>query len=110
MMTIQKAIDTYVAMENERQAVFLSFFGHAMTIMARDTYDFQDVGVKHPIRLRAINEIQHQVFSQIIGLLRRGEGSFPDDVIVKIMLIHDDAQLALDTRWAFGRALELSMV
>jgi len=39
---------------------FLVYLAHALTILARDTYEVGTEGVTNPSRLRHINELQHR--------------------------------------------------
>lgn len=87
------------------QLRLLAQFGHNLTIAGRDTYEFQAPGVHSPQRLRQINEIQHRVFAHIVKLSTLNEQRYPNDVLVSIMLEHEDKELEAQTRWAFEDAL-----
>jgi hypothetical protein len=89
----------------DSQIVVLAAFGHNLTIAARDTYEFQAPGVGAPERLRAINEIQHRVLAHILALTIRDTRRYPDDVLLSIVLEHDDEHLQAQALWAFKDAL-----
>ena len=50
--------------------MLLLAYGHSLTIMARDSYEFQGSGVIRPSLLRGVNEILHRVFQAVIELER----------------------------------------
>jgi hypothetical protein len=56
--------------------------------------------------LRQINEIQHRVLAQILALSTRNERRYPDDVLISIMLEHEDKHLEVQAWWAFNDALK----
>jgi hypothetical protein len=60
-------------MSPNEEAYFLAHLGHWLTVAARGTYEFQASGVTDPIALRAFNEIHHRIYSQIRGLVSKGE-------------------------------------
>ena len=103
-MNLQDAIRHFSELERKPQIRFLAVFGHNLTIAARDTYEFQSPHVRSPERLRQINEIQHRVFGHIIAL-QREEQRYPDDVLISILLDHEDNHLREQAFWAFDDAL-----
>lgn len=68
-------------MSNQEQMVFLARFGHHMTIIGREAYEFQGSGVTSPRWLRDLNELYHRIFSQIRGLAAEGKKDFPADAL-----------------------------
>lgn len=81
MMTqseIQKILET---LSSDKQAELLLSYGHQLTVMARDAYEFQGPGVTNPRLLRDVNEIYHRLFPQIEELVQKGKAVFPDDVM-----------------------------
>src|SRR5262245_40883744 len=100
-MTINEATRAYSELPVDAQMRFLAYFGHNLTIVARDTYDFQASTVRAPERLRAINEIQHRVLGHIQAMLTDSEWRYPDDALVSIFLEHDDQHLQRQAAWAF---------
>ena len=103
-MDTPTAISRFGSSGKEVQLRLLARFGHNLTVEARDTYVPQTDQVHTPSRLRAINEIQHRVLGHIYSLLINSEQRYPDEVIVKIMLEHDDHQLRAQTSRAFEEA------
>jgi hypothetical protein len=90
----------------ERQRIrVLAAFGHNLTIVARDTYVVGELAIHAPERLRAINEIQHRVLAHILALATEDTRRYPDDVLLSILLDHDDEQLRTGTLWALEHAI-----
>ncbi len=94
------------ALSAEAQLRLLASFGHNLTVAARDTYEFQAPGVREPMRLRQINEIQHRVLAHILALSKSNQFRYPDDVLISIMLEHDDGHLRAQALWAYEDALK----
>ena len=103
-MDTPTAISRFSAADKDDQLRVLVGFGHNLTVEARDTYVPQTDQVHTPSRLRAINEIQHRVLGHIYALLTDSDQRYPDDVIVQIMLEHDDRLLRAQTSRAFEEA------
>jgi hypothetical protein len=89
-MDIQHAINTFRRYSSQEKTDFLLRLAHEMTILARDTYEVGDVGLTNPSRLRRINEVQHRVLSSVIALRNDDPKRYPDDVLVKLILVHAD--------------------
>lgn len=70
---IQNEIDS---LDFDEKSRFLILYGHYLTIMARDAYEFQGAGVKKPRLLRDINEILHRVFQALRELEDDSENFF----------------------------------
>jgi hypothetical protein len=64
-------------LSNEKQIKLLLSYGHQLTVMARDAYEFQGPGVTKPRLLRDVNEINHRLYPQIQMLLLEGKSVFP---------------------------------
>ena len=64
-----------VSLDNQRQVHLLLAYGHWLTILARDAYEFQGPGVVKPRLLRDVNEISHGVYPKISELLNNLESS-----------------------------------
>src|SRR5215510_16576515 len=45
-------------------------FAHALTVLARDTYEGGREGLTDPSRLRCMNELQHWVLSFLMALMK----------------------------------------
>jgi hypothetical protein len=90
----------------EGQLRVLATFGHELTIVARDAYEFQALGVRESERLRDINEIQHRVFGHICALARADASRYPDEVLLSILFELGDEYLQVQTLRAMGDALQ----
>ena len=90
---------------SSKQVSVLAAFGYNLTIVARDTYVVGELGIHAPERLRAINEIQHRVLGHILALVTQDDSRYPDDVLLSILLDHDDERLRGGTLWALERAM-----
>jgi hypothetical protein len=75
----------YVAMDTQAQRVFLVKLACQLTLVGRDTYDTFGA-VNDPVRLRAVNEAQHRVLSQLLKLLTGDERRYPDEVFANIVV------------------------
>ncbi len=70
-------IDSQLKEFNSSQKImFLLTYGHQLTIMAREAYEFQSPGVSNPRLLRDINEILHRVFQAIKEIEANSEECF----------------------------------
>lgn len=56
------------SLDDRGKIMLLLTYGHSLTIMARDSYEFQGGGVIRPTLLRGVNEILHRVFQAVIEL------------------------------------------
>jgi hypothetical protein len=61
-----------------------------------------------PAAVRAVNEIQHQVFQQAIAVLAEDDRKYPDDVFVAIVAedVPDHGRLRVLVRQAFADAID----
>ncbi len=66
---IQSNLD---ALGKNEKLKLLANYGHQLTIMSREAYEFQAPGVKNPRLLRDANEIHHRIY-QAIRELAHGE-------------------------------------
>ncbi|WP_445358789.1 hypothetical protein [Microbulbifer sp. ANSA005] len=71
--TIQKEIDK---LDSHQKSVLLLTYGHQLTVMARDAYEFQGPGVDKPRLLRDSNEIMHRVFQALRELETKSDKCF----------------------------------
>jgi hypothetical protein len=90
---------------SSKQVSVLAAFGINLTIVARDTYVAGELGIHAPQRLRAINEIQHRLLGHLLALVTQADSRYPDDVLLSILLDHDDDQLRSGTLWALEQAM-----
>ncbi len=102
-MNVRDAIDTFSHYSSQGKIDFLVQLAHALTILARDTYEVGGEGLTEPSRLRRLNEVQHRVLGFIIALRKPGAKRYPDDVLVRVILEHaDDLPLQRQLQEAFG--------
>ena len=101
-MNVQHAIEVFDNFSPEEKIDVLVQFAHALTILARDTYEVGTEGLGNPSRLRGINEIQHRVTSFLIALRKNDVKRYPDDVLMRIIWEHpEDLALQRQLREAF---------
>lgn len=105
-MDIQTPNDAFEALNPEQHIRFLAILGHNLTVAARAHYAFQSPEVDNPKGLRAINELQHQLFNRLRALQKPGSFHFPDHLFVARMLQHEDPDLRKACTWAFSDALK----
>ena len=94
-------------MPNNLQALLLSVYGHQLTIMARDAYEFQGPGVTKPRLLRDVNEINHRLFPQIRSLYSDDKTVLPPDVLASWIAGEERPSVKNASIQAFERALSL---
>ena len=87
-MSVDRGIAVFRSYSLEEKAEFLVRLAHALTILARDTYDVGKDGVTNPERLRTLNEVQHRITSFVLALLKNDPKRYPDDVLVRIIMEH----------------------
>jgi hypothetical protein len=102
-MNVCNAIDTFRHYSPQEKIDFLVQLAHALTILARDTYEVGGEGLTQPSRLRRMNEVQHRILGFLIALRTQGAKRYPDDVLVRVILEHaDDLALQQQLQEAFG--------
>jgi hypothetical protein len=111
LMSTADAIAYFTALTSDAKVSFLAELAHELTILARDTYEVDGIGLTDPGRMRALNEVQHRVLGVLTALLRSDPKHYPDDVLIQILLDHpDDPGLQRQMSNAFSRALSLTRV
>jgi hypothetical protein len=90
----QRISSGYLALDRQKQILLLAKLANRLTIVARDTYDLQG-GVADAVRLKAVNEAQHRILSQLVRLLTDDARRYPDDVFANI-LVDQFNNLSLD--------------
>jgi hypothetical protein len=60
---------------------FFLHFSFQLTVSARSAYEVSGIGVRDPVLLRLINEVQHQVSHNAIALVRSAGGPSTDDIL-----------------------------
>jgi len=105
-MKIDDAINAFSRYSSQEKSDFLIRLAHALTILARETYDVGGEGLSQPIRLRLINEIQHRVMGFLIALREPDARRYPDEVLVRIILEHpEDSELQQEVGEMFDRLI-----
>lgn len=105
-MNVDRAVVTFCKYSAQEKTEFLLLLAHALTVLARETYEPGGDGLTEPSRLRRINEVQHRVLSSLIALRRGGRKRYPDDVVVRLILEHpEDLELQRQLEAAVYRLL-----
>ena len=106
-MTVDQAIEIFRNYSRREKIDFLFHLAHALTILARDTYEARGEGLSQPARLRRITEVQHRVLSGIIALMKNEAKRYPDEVLVRLVLEHPaDRDLQQQLEQAFSQLTE----
>jgi hypothetical protein len=106
-MKATAAAQRFFDMSEKEKICFLSRLGWELTMVGRDAYAPQTEELTHPARLRAINEIQHRIFSHLYSMSSHDTQRYPDDVLVAILLEESpDRVLKGQVQAAFDRAAE----
>ena len=81
-------------------------FAHALTVLARDTYEVGRDGLTDPSRLRGINELQHRILSFLMALMKNDANRYPNDIFVRLILERpEDLELQRQRQEVFDRLL-----
>lgn len=78
---------------------------YQLTLVGRDTYQASSLDLRHPDRLRCLNEIQHRVTSHVLALLTGDPHRYPDDVLASIILDQAHPEVGRQVAAAFARSL-----
>jgi hypothetical protein len=84
----------FIALDTPSRISLLARLANWLTLMARDTYDSEG-GVADAVRLRAFNEAENRILSQLVQLLAGDDRRYPDDVFANMLIEQFDA-LRLD--------------
>jgi hypothetical protein len=103
-VNVEAAAALYSSLNRTAQVKLLSRFGFNLTVAARDTYAAGSEALSDPRRLRQINEVQHRVFSHIGKLINNDPDRYPDDVLISMLLHHDNLALCSQAERAFLEA------
>jgi hypothetical protein len=109
-MGISNIVDDFRGLSSAAQIETLIRLAHELTIVGRDSYEVNSKELRHPHRLRCLNEAQHRVTSQALALLTDDPGRYPDDVLVSVILDQDDPELRRQVVAAFARSLSSEAV
>jgi hypothetical protein len=101
---IQKELDKRDA---RQKAVLLLTYGHQLTVMARDAYEFQGPGVARPRLLRDSNEILLEYFRRSESWKRNLRSAFPYQASLTGSLVMKKAEiLSMQAHKPFPRQLK----
>ena len=103
-MNAEAATGLFSGLNRNAQIRLLSRFGFNLSVAARDTYEPGTEELIDPQRLRRINEVQHQVFGHIGKLISNDPDRYPDDLLISVLLGHDDMTLRFQAERAFSEA------
>jgi hypothetical protein len=103
-MKVDEAIAVYSSYSDAEKSDFLAQLSRELTIYVRDCYEVGSDRFTDPKRVRLLNEVQHRISNQLVGLLRKSKGQYPDEVLVRIILEHpQDEALARSLANEFAR-------
>jgi len=105
-MTVQQATQEFSSHPKEEQIDLLLRLGHALTILARDSYEVGQDGLTRPSRVRTINEVQHRILGFLLSLTKNDPHRYPDSVLMQIILEHpEDPELQRQIQTEFVRLI-----
>ncbi len=104
-MDTARLVDEFRGLPPTSQIETLVRLAYELTIVGRDTYETASLELRHPQRLRSLNELQHRVTSHVLALLAADPGRYPDEVLASIILEQDDPELRRQVAAAFARSL-----
>ncbi|HEX8735637.1 MAG TPA: hypothetical protein VF721_09965 [Pyrinomonadaceae bacterium] len=106
-MKVEEALNFFSNLSNQERVEFLVRLGHELTIEARDSYEIGTENISNQSKIRRINEIQHRIFLEILALVKRNEKSYPDDVLMRMILEHrEDKSFEAGIAQAFKRVAD----
>ena len=59
---------------------------HALTVLARDTYEGGTEGLTDPSRLRCMHELQHRLLRFLMALRKNDANRYPNEIFVRLIL------------------------
>src|SRR5438105_1650755 len=103
-MDLSRVVDDFRGLAAASQIEVLVRFAHELTIVARDTYEASSLAVRHPQRLRSLNEVQHRVTGHVLALLAGDPARYPDDLLMSLILEQEDPDLRRQVAAALARS------
>ena len=101
---IQKELDK---LDRHQKSVLLLTYGHQLTVVAREAYEFQGAGVNKPRLLRDSNEIIHRVFQALRELETKSDKCFSLSGIAHwISCDEKEGDIVYASKQAFSMALQ----
>lgn len=102
--TIQNEIDK---LDSHQKSILLLTYGHKLTVMARDAYEFQGPGVDKPRLLRDSNEIMHRVFQALRELETKSDKCFSlSNIAHWISCEEKEGDIVFASKQAFSMAVK----
>ena len=101
---IQEELDK---LDSHHKSMLLLTYGHQLTVMARDAYEFQGPGVNKARLLRDSNEIMHRVFQALRELEAKSDTCFSLSGIAHwISCDEKEGDIVYASKQAFSMALQ----
>ncbi len=75
-MRIEQLVTAYSELPMDRQIAFLAQFASVITVSGWGTYDPESLEVREPTKLRAFNEVQHEILNLLRELLASGQARY----------------------------------
>jgi len=85
-MHVHHAVETFSRDASREKVDFLLHFVHALTMLARDTYERGRDGLTDPSRLRCLNELRHRVLNFLMALMKNDTNRHRDEMFVRLIL------------------------
>jgi hypothetical protein len=104
-MDARRLTEQFSALSPVEQTEALVQFSWELTLVGREAYEPGTTALRHPRRLREVNEVQHRVSSHIRALLAADPNRYPDDVLIPIFLDGEDEEFRSQVAAAFARSL-----
>lgn len=106
-MNFEQASKLFSAQSAQQQAILLAHLSYELTLLGRDTYEAGTESVMDPARLRAINELQHQITQFLRALLEGDPQRYPDDLLLRLLFKSaTDVTLRQQLDWVFQRFVQ----
>ncbi len=93
------------SLSDDAKTAYLARVAHALTICARDTYEFGTEDVLNPQTLRAYNELLHQVIGSVVSRLAGSQESV-EPTIEMIHLFGVEQDRVEEINWALKYSLQ----
>lgn len=78
----------------EARLVYLACLAHGLTVAARDGYEVGGTGLTDGVKVRKLNERQHQVTGCLADLLATGTSTWTAEALTEMLLDREDPELA----------------
>lgn len=85
-MDVNEGAELLNSLSGEDRLIMFGRLSHELTVVARDTYEVGSHNVKDAARLRALNEIQHQMTSVVADLIENQRSTHSGSSVANIFL------------------------